>query len=306
MIQRHEHGDNGSRERAHCPACGSVRLVHFGRPRIRPTGIVSSHADDVCRCRVCDLLFFVPVQSVESVLGEYAGLSGDYWTGEGYSRPDWTLASRAVFAHMVSGRILDVGCWTGGFVASLPDAFEKHGVEPSAWASAEASERGVAMLGGSLSDCVGRVADFDVITFIDVLEHSTSPFKDLCAAFRLLRPGGIMIVATGNSRSLPWLLMPRDHWYYFDEHKCFFSDAWFRWACRETHLQHLQTISFSHFPDTSWGARVDLARALAFRVLGGPASLPYRVARRARVFALGPGTVRWKDHFVVVLGRQDV
>jgi SAM-dependent methyltransferase len=269
---------------------------------VRQTDIERSHVIDVCRCSVCDLLFFIPVESSESLLARYAALSGELWTGPGYSRPDWDLARGTILRLVPSGSVLDVGCWTGEFLSSLPDSFAKYGVEPSVWAHAEAAKHGVSLLGGSLADLAERTATFNVITFIDVLEHSTSPLQEISAASRLLSRGGVVVVATGNSRSLPWRLMPRDYWYYFTEHKCFFSRQWFEWVCVEANLHLVEVRPFSHFPGTTWGAGVDLARAFAFRAFAGPRSLVYRALSRTRAFALGPGAVRWRDHILVVLG----
>jgi len=295
-------GDGPGLGRPRCPACGSSRLARLGAPRVIETDIVVSRATGVCRCSVCDLLFFVPVESSESVLGQYAVLSGDSWTG--YARPDWDLARSAILRRIPMGSVLDVGCWTGEFVSSLPDSFATHGVEPSDWARAQAAKNGVSVLGASLADVAEQGVTFDAITIIDVLEHATAPLEELSAARRLLSPEGVIIIATGNSRCLAWRMMPRDYWYYFAEHKCFFSKRWFQWAANEIELRLEEARSYAHFPGAFWGPGADLAKACAFRAFGGPRSHPYRALVRTRLVPPRPTTRRSRDHIIVVLGPR--
>jgi SAM-dependent methyltransferase len=65
-------------------------------------------------------------------------------------------------------------------------------------------------------------ATFDVVTMWDVIEHLTDPRGTLEQAYRLLKPGGLMVVHTIDIESLfarlmgthwPWLM--EMHIYYF-------------------------------------------------------------------------------------------
>ena len=133
-----------------CPACGGGRLRSLGSPRVIDSGVVKSRPNAVCRCLTCDLLFFVPVQPARVLLDQYSVLAEDLWTSD--SRPDWTLARQAIFEHISAGSVLDIGCWTGSFLASLPPQYEKWGVEPSQWARDRAIGKGVAFVGNSLEE----------------------------------------------------------------------------------------------------------------------------------------------------------
>ena len=289
-------------ETTRCPACGGGRLKSFGTPRVIDTVIVRSHPAAVCRCLDCDLLFFVPVQPMDVLLNQYSVLAQELWNGE--SRPDWTLARQAVLQRMAFGRVLDVGCWTGSFLASLPPQYGRWGVEPSLWARNQAASKGVKLVGDSLTRLMPTPATYDAITMIDVIEHTTTPLEALVIAASRLRDNGILVVATGNSRALAWRMMPRDYWYYFAEHVCFFSEPWFRWAAARSDLGVEEVTRFSRFPaDDTWTPYAELASACAFRLLGGQRSIPVRIARRAHMLRRSVETHRWRDHILVVLRK---
>ena len=289
---------------ATCPACGGGRLRSLGTPRVIDSGIVRSRANAVCRCSDCDLLFFTPVQPANVLLDQYSVLAEDLWTGD--SRTDWTLARQAIFEHTATGSILDVGCWTGSFLATLPPQYNRWGVEPSQWARDRASEKGVTVVGNSLEDLASTsCATYDVVTMIDVIEHTTLPLEALALASSRLKDKGTLVVSTGNSRALPWRLMPRDYWYYYAEHVCFYSERWFRWAAGKLDLRVEKVEHFSHFPAEGRGTAIaELARASAFRLLGGSRALPVRLARRAHMLRGSLETRHWRDHIIVVLRKR--
>jgi SAM-dependent methyltransferase len=289
--------------KAACPSCGSDTIRSLGTPRVIASQGLDSRPSAVCRCATCDLLFFVPVTPKASLLDHYEALAEDRWRGE--RRPDWALVREAILARIWSGRVLDVGCWSGEFLASLPSGLEKYGIEPSSWAQENARARGVCIVGGSLEDTAQLRATYEVVSMIDVIEHIDSPFEALALASDRVANGGLLVVSTGNSRALPWRLMPLDYWYYYGEHVCFFSERWFRWAAARTALTVEEVGHFSHYPTAHRGTAVaELGRACAFRLLGQDQGLPGRVARRAGLLKGPVETFHWRDHILVVLRKS--
>jgi SAM-dependent methyltransferase len=257
----------------------------------------------VWRCQCCDLLFFTPLQPATVLLDQYALLDSELWSTE--SRPDWTLAHAAILQRMSAGSVLDIGCWTGGFLAGLPLPFERVGIEPSPWARAKAAIQGVSIAGKSLDDLESTSSKYDVVTIIDVLEHITTPLEFLGLAVERLEYGGIVVVSTGDSRALPWRLMPRSYWYYVTDHVCFFSERWFRWAAVQLDLEIEHVTRFSHFPtDIPWTPLVEFGKAYAYELVGGPRSLPVRAARRFKILEKRPETRHWRDHILIVLRKN--
>jgi SAM-dependent methyltransferase len=286
-----------------CPACGSAAVRSLGSPRVTHTGIVTAHPEAVCRCSSCDLLFFVPVQSQEVLLAQYRRLTRDFWSEP--TRPDWALARDAILRRVSSGSVLDVGCWTGGFLSTLPPHLRRYAIEPSDWARGQAIGRGVSIVGSSLDDLAASEAAYEVVTMLDVIEHTTEPLETLAAAAARVKDGGILIVSTGDSHALPWRLMPRDYWYYYGEHVCFYSRDWFRWAASRTGLMIERAQNFSRFPPAWIGAPLaELFRAYTVHRLGGPRAFPVRAARRAHLLPADPDTRHWPDHLLVVFRKR--
>jgi SAM-dependent methyltransferase len=101
-----------------------------------------------------------------------------------------------------AGRILDVGCGLGGFLAQFPpDQWERYGVDVAEIAIREARARGIRV------NDFDRAYDypdefFDVIVLRGSLQLIPTPFAVLQECIRLLAPGGVLaLLSTPNSNS---------------------------------------------------------------------------------------------------------
>jgi len=99
-----------------------------------------------------------------------------------------------------SGRVLDVGSALGTFLKVAANrGFKSEGVEISAFAADFARTRhGLTIFTGDLERYPGASGSLDVVTFWDSIEHVTHPRENLMTAARLLRPGGLVLLATDN------------------------------------------------------------------------------------------------------------
>lgn len=115
------------------------------------------------------------------------------------------------------GRVLDVGCGSGGFLKHLETAgWATFGVEPSESAvSAAHAARLENVRCGELPDAGLPDSSFDAVRFWHVLEHIEEPRAALEEARRLLRPGGSLTVGVPNRRSL-LARVARDNWFFLD------------------------------------------------------------------------------------------
>lgn len=122
------------------------------------------------------------------------------------------------------GRLLDVGCAAGFFLAEARAAYEVQGVELSAYSSAHARERlGLDVFTGTLHEAALPSARFDLVTLWDVIEHVPDPAAVLAEVARVLAPGGRVVLTTGDigsayaqARGAQWHLMtPPWHLYFF-------------------------------------------------------------------------------------------
>jgi 2-polyprenyl-3-methyl-5-hydroxy-6-metoxy-1,4-benzoquinol methylase len=96
-------------------------------------------------------------------------------------------------------RWLDYGCGNGGLVRHLRarGAAVAFGFDEGSIA-ADARARGISML--SSDDLAEQEGSFDVVTAIEVLEHTLDPVSELRRMRSLLRPGGLLFLTTGNAQ----------------------------------------------------------------------------------------------------------
>jgi SAM-dependent methyltransferase len=99
-------------------------------------------------------------------------------------------------------RLLDVGCSRGHFLeAARALGFAAEGVEPAAGVAAEARAAGLEVHTGRLEEQRFPDGRFDAVTLFEVIEHLPEPRPLLAECRRILRPGGILLLSTGNAAS---------------------------------------------------------------------------------------------------------
>jgi len=113
-------------------------------------------------------------------------------------------------------RLLDVGCSSGAFLnAAARLGYEAHGVEPAPKAAATAQAAGLDVRQGLLQEAGYADDEFDAVTLLEVIEHLQHPGELLQECRRILRPGGIMMIGTGNAASWSMAAMGAK-WEYLD------------------------------------------------------------------------------------------
>lgn len=226
-----------------CATC----QVNDARPFLRMGGFGPRH---LVKCRQCGLIytssrptlskvnqFFTAGyikdrRKLERELGSYRALS---------------LAREAELVRKLrpGGRILDIGCAGGAFLANFQDGkWERHGVEPSAIAASEAEKIGIRVYQGLFAEArIAAGLDFDVVTCLDVLCFSANPADDLRRMRQLLKEDGYLIIdlpgylyrVSRNIGPLCWLVNRR--WSNFLEgspHLYLFSPSSLRRMLAET------------------------------------------------------------------------
>lgn len=99
--------------------------------------------------------------------------------------------------------LLDVGCSSGVFLAAArARGFDAQGVEPAARAARTAQAAGFRVFCGTLEAAAFEPGSFDAITILEVIEHLRDPVSLLRECRRVLKPGGVLAIGTGNAGSL--------------------------------------------------------------------------------------------------------
>jgi SAM-dependent methyltransferase len=111
------------------------------------------------------------------------------------------------------GRLLDVGSGSGAFLAQMAAlGWRAEGIDPDPAAVAGAREAGLSVTQGTLADLASgeRLGAFDAVTLSHVIEHLHDPAGDLRHINRVLRPGGLLWIATPNLEALGLRRFGRD------------------------------------------------------------------------------------------------
>ena len=117
-----------------------------------------------------------------------------------------------------SGKLLDVGCGTGLLLEEFERTknWQTMGIEPNERAAKYASQQlGIKVLHNQLTQVNLPPESFDVITFINVLEHLPDPIENLRTAYKLIKPGGWLIFSIPQLESVDvkWF---GQHWLGWD------------------------------------------------------------------------------------------
>ncbi|MGH7165383.1 MAG: class I SAM-dependent methyltransferase [Nitrospiraceae bacterium] len=118
-----------------------------------------------------------------------------------------SLRTRATFGwqelcppYQPGGTLLDVGCGAGTYLSRVRElGWEVVGVELSPQAAQAAREAyGVAVHVGTLEEVKFPDGSFAVVTMTHLIEHVPDPLALLRECYRILQPGGRLIVTTPN------------------------------------------------------------------------------------------------------------
>lgn len=112
---------------------------------------------------------------------------------------------RALAAHAPAGSLLDLGCDDGArtsLYARAAGASDVHGVEMVEARAAIARERGISVVCADLGAPLPFADEtFDAVVSNQVIEHLFDTDLLLAEAFRVLKPGGIVVTSTENLAS---------------------------------------------------------------------------------------------------------
>ncbi len=174
-----------------------------------------------------------------------------------------------------SRRWLDYGCGNGCLVLHLNarGAAAAVGFEEGSIAL-DARARGIPML--DAGDLAAHEGSFDVVTAIEVIEHTLDPIAELRRMRRLLRPGGLLFLTTGNAaphaeRLSDWsYVRPEIHISFFEPRTLerALTDAGFRPERRPLGPGFEEVLKFKVLKNLHIRRRSLLTDALPSRLIG--------------------------------------
>ena len=137
----------------------------------------------------------------------FARYSQYWWSNRYYAR----LARRH---GPPSGRVLELGCGMGHLLSWLTDRYHVFGSDINPWALSQAKHNvpeGHFVLLSADEICAFPVAAFDIVIAKHVVEHLSHPEQAISEMSRVLKPGGLLILATPNLSS-PMRMRKKTNW----------------------------------------------------------------------------------------------
>lgn len=238
---------------AACPVCNFAS----SRPALIAHNTHGRHVVDrdeafhLLHCTTCDALFIGGVAVDQAFYDRYydsgyydpAPPKGLRWA----TRPATFLARwsaerkaaicrRALKRSVRPIRLLDFGCGAGDFLSGLDQsAFHAQGIEINPAGRAACRGKGL-----TVDDSLPLVPPslemrFDIITMWHVLEHLPTPQDTLLSLRHFLRPGGAIVIAVPNHRSLGFRAGGAD-WFHLDSPRHLFIPS-------QTTIEHLASAT---------------------------------------------------------------
>lgn len=194
------------------------------------------------RCAQCGMHYISPrlndvgLHELYNIQYQESTVSGLY-SNDKTQRNEYEVFTKYVKTYLPKGgRILDVGCGGGHLLKELSSAgdYQCVGQEYSSLVAESARKQGFDVHAKPL-DAIGfEENSFDAITILYVLEHVAHPEQVLQSCYKLLKPGGYLMIAVPNYRymSLVYEKIP------------------FRWIFRQEHPLHPEEHLQNFTPDT--------------------------------------------------------
>jgi 2-polyprenyl-3-methyl-5-hydroxy-6-metoxy-1,4-benzoquinol methylase len=299
-----------------CPDCSTERVMLIGS--IPATDVFAGRSlehplpgGSLYRCGQCCLGFRWPRPSKTELDKLYASGNELTWTAGPHSRPDWRIA-RAWVSESVDkgGRILDIGCFDGGFMEPLIKNYHCSGIEIHPVARERAQEKGLELIGSDFSAVVPGT--LDCITAFDVIEHMESPKSFVENCFAALEPGGWLLVSTGNLDAFSFRLMGSRYWYCtIAEHISFVSPKWFSILAEDLGYQTVKQAAFSHADASLLQHVQQSANNILYRTSGSSFRLLRKlgmggkdVKAHPKLLEHPPGWMSARDHFMILVQKR--
>ena len=212
-----------------CPLCSGVEL--------KP--VAAHKSKRLMKCVQCGASFLLPQPTPAALNAHFEDpqeLSESNWEAKFERNREQVLArvARCIHSAKKGGRILDVGCANGFFLARFfsPENWDICGLDLSARAIEMAVSKSIRAHQGNIFSAAFPAASFDVITVIDTFYYFLQPQRELAAFHRLLESNGLLVLELPLAESRIWrtsrrlgrllssarrqLLQTSDHLFYYN------------------------------------------------------------------------------------------
>ncbi len=297
-----------------CRSCGSGELSDCGAcSEFDETAAMAGYDPGrLMRCVACGLGQRHPVPTEEALIAMYQATPAADMLYRFEDNAAWSSARRQLLLRHrpeTACKVLDIGCHTGDFLAGLPSAWQRHGIESAHEPIQVARDRHqVEIIGDRLgSTDPGWAGQFDAVTLFDVIEHLPDPATGIGLAARFLKPGGILLLSSADMDAWTWRWLGAGHWYLqTPQHLSVVSAKFLQHVARQLGLRigQVQRIPHRHAPLRVRFRELLEARYWGLRRRSGWYRLPHRLLqsmpglRDLRHRQSVPWTMTLRDHLL--------
>lgn len=204
------------------------------------TKLFTIRSFNVVKCPNCGLVYLNPMPCTEDIAKVYD--AREYYCNKGspadtpLGYPDYLMLKEhhnfvadellRPLKGINPGKVLDVGCGMGTMLKRFSElGWDTCGVDVSTYATSYArNELNLEVFTGVVEELDLPENYFDLVTVIHVIEHIPNPKGALETLYRLMKPRGILIIATHDICGL-WPRVVKSKWRHLNipEHTQFFS-----------------------------------------------------------------------------------
>ncbi len=208
-----------------CPLCGSHESLPF----------ITVKKWIIAKCDNCDLVF-TKLPMAYDILKFNTGYYAEDYLSNYESRKD-TLAERFLNrlkdseAFIKGGNLLDVGCSTGLFLRTVHEnstyKWKLFGIDINRSSITFAQTKVSALFFcASLHKKKFKGNFFDCVTCFDVLEHDRDIWGNVKEIYRILKPGGLLVIQAPNYKSvMAYMTGENWDWWSVPDHILHFSPS---------------------------------------------------------------------------------
>lgn len=189
----------------------------------------SRHLNDLVKCQTCE---FIRAHEKYFKIDPLKFYGEKYFSSEygNYTKEQVALEKnfrdriKRIGEYKTSGKLLEIGCAHGYFLKNAQKYYQCFGIDlnPKVTRVTKENTKATIFTGDFLKQKFQRNY-FDIICMFDTIEHIKYPEKYLKKMYEILKPGGIVVIETGDIGSLiakvqgrSWrLIMLPDHLQYF-------------------------------------------------------------------------------------------